>query len=113
MVIGDDMVNAKNSYKIHFNRNMADDINYRTYETPGCKTFLLTNYTENLEKQFKIGEHIQTYTTKEDLLDKIKYYLEHESERKKIEDAGYQWTRTHHMYSHRCQRLVEIINENI
>ena len=34
------MVDAINSYYIHFNRNIGDDINYRTFETTGCKTLL-------------------------------------------------------------------------
>lgn len=69
------MVNVINSFKIHFNRNMVYDINYRTFETLGCKIFLLTNYTENLEKLFNIGEHLVTYTSKQDLLQKVNYYL--------------------------------------
>lgn len=112
-VIGEDMVRAINSYKIHFNRNMADDLNYRTFETLGCKTFLLTNFTPNLDKLFKIGEHLDTYENKEDLNYKIKYYLENESERKKIEDSGYSWVRENHTYKKRCEKLVEIIKENI
>ena len=46
-VIGDDMVNAINSYKCHFNMNMNwnkdSAINYRNFETIGCGTLLLTS----------------------------------------------------------------------
>ena len=111
-VIGDDMVNAINSYKIHFNRNIADDINYRTFETLGCKTFLLTNETENLNKLFKIGEHLDTYTTKEDLLYKINYYLSNEEIRNKIADNGYNEVRKNHTFINRSQFIIDIINSN-
>ena len=37
-VIGDDMVKSINSYKCHFNLNIANDINYRSFETIGCGT---------------------------------------------------------------------------
>jgi spore maturation protein CgeB len=113
MVIGDDMVNAINSYKIHFNRNMADDINGRTFETLGCKTFLLTNHTENLDKLFNIGEHLITYTTKLDLNDKIKYYLANSDIREKIAESGYNHVKKNHTYNNRAQQIIEIIKQNI
>jgi len=112
-VIGDDMVNTVNSYKIHFNRNLADDLNYRTFETLGCKTFLLTNETENLRNLFKIGEHLDVYTTKQDLLDKVKYYLEHEDIRNKIAESGYNYVRENHTFVNRAQEILTIIKENI
>lgn len=113
MVIGDDMVSAINSFKIHFNRNVADDINYRTFETLGCKTFLLTNHTENLDKLFNIGEHLITYTTKLDLNDKIKYYLANPDVREKIAESGYNHVKKNHTYVNRAQRIIEIIKQNI
>jgi len=111
-VIGDDMVNAINSYKIHFNRNLSNDINYRTFETTGCGTLLFTNYTPNLEKLFKIGEEIVVYENLNDLDEKINYYLNNPNEREKIEKAGYNRSKSEHTYYNRAIRLVEIINEN-
>jgi spore maturation protein CgeB len=112
MVIGDDMVNIVNSYKIHFNRNLADDLNYRTFETLGCKTFLLTNKTENLNKLFKIGEHLDIYTTKQDLLEKVNFYLKNEEIRNKIAESGYRYVREHHTFVNRAQEIMKIINYN-
>lgn len=113
MVIGDDMVNVINSFKIHFNRNMADDINYRTFETLGCQTFLLTNDTPGLSNLFNIGEHLITYTTKQDLQDKIKYYLQNDDERERIAKSGYEHVKKNHTYLNRAERILEIIKENI
>ncbi len=111
-VIGDDMVRSINSYKIHFNANISNDINYRTFETTGCGTFLLTNYTPGLEKLFKIGEEIVIYDNIDDLGEKVKYYLNNESERIKIENAGYERSRKDHTYDERAKLLIKIINEN-
>ena len=111
-VIGDDMVNAINSYKIHFNKNIADDINYRTFETTGCGTFLITNYTPGLEKLFDIGKEIVVYNDLNDLDNKVKYYLENEEEREKIANAGYERSKTDHTYYERAKTLVDIINNN-
>jgi glycosyltransferase involved in cell wall biosynthesis len=112
-VIGDDMVKSINSYKIHLNCNISDDINYRTFETLGCKTFLLTNYTPGLEKIFEIGKELVVYENLEDLDNKVKYYLENKEERNKIAEAGYNRVKSEHTYFERSKKLIEIINENI
>jgi len=112
MVIGDDMVNEINSFKIHFNRNMSDDINYRTFETLGCNTLLLTNYTENLEKLFNIGDDLVVYESVDDLLNKINFYLENDKERLRISNNGYNNVKTNHTYYHRTKTLIDIIKSN-
>ena len=109
-VIGDDMVNVINSYKIHLNCNISNDINYRTFETTGCGTFLLTNYTPGLEKLFDIGKEIVVYNDLNDLDNKVKYYLENEEEREKISKSGYERSKKEHTYYERAKKLVDIIN---
>jgi hypothetical protein len=111
-VIGDDMVNTINSYKIHLNCNISNDINYRTFETCGCGTMLLTNYTPGLEKLFDIGKEIVVYTSIEDLDNKVKYYLENEDERNMIAESGHQRVKRDHTYFQRSKKLIDIINEN-
>lgn len=108
-VIGDDMVNVINSYKIHLNCNISNDINYRTFETTGCGTFLLTNYTPGLEKLFDIGKEIVVYNDLNDLDNKVKYYLENEEEREKIALAGYNRAKKDHTYFERSKRIIYII----
>lgn len=112
-VIGNDMVQAINSYKIHFNKNISNDINYRTFETCGCKTLLFTNHTPGLEKLFKIDEEIVVYKSLNDLDDKIKYFLNNETNRIKIETAGYERVKKDHTYDKRAMTVVEIIKKNI
>jgi hypothetical protein len=108
-VIGKSMVDSINSYKIHFNKNISDDINYRTFETTGCRTFLMTNYTPDLEKLFKIGEELIVYNDIQDLNDKVFYYLNNDAERKIIETAGYLRAKKDHTFSIRVKTLIEII----
>lgn len=112
-VIGDDMVREVNSYKIHFNMNIANDVNYRTFETPGMKTLLLTNKTENVQKLFEIGKHIEMYTSQGELDEKVKYYLDNPDKRKEIEEAGYKHVLENHTFDCRAKQLIEIIEENI
>jgi hypothetical protein len=111
-VIGEDMVNAINSYKIHFNRNLSVDINFRTFETMGCKTLLLTNYTPGLETLFNIGENIMVYDNEFDLIDKIKYFLSNTEHRKIFEQKSYEHVLKNHTYDVRAKNLIDIINKN-
>lgn len=112
-VIGDDMVKSINSYKIHFNRNIADDLNYRTFETLGCKTVLFTNFTENLDKLFNIGEHLIVFDTIEDLISKYNELINDSDRMNQIAEAGYKHVKDNHTFVNRAKRLVEIIEENI
>jgi glycosyltransferase involved in cell wall biosynthesis len=108
-IIGDDMVDVINSYKIHLNCNISNDINYRTFETTGCGTFLITNYTPGLEKLFDIGKEIVVYNDLNDLDNKVNYYLENEEEREKIAKSGYKRAKKEHTYFERAKSLIEII----
>ena len=110
-IIGDEMVNAINSYKIHFNRNISDDINYRTFETLGCNTFLLTNKTPGLYELFTEGENIITYENEFDLVDKIKFFVSNEIERKRITENGFRHVKQNHTYKNRANQLIKILEE--
>jgi len=113
MKIGQDMVRCINSYNIHWNRNIAHDINYRTFETLGCKTFLLTNETDVLSTLFDVGKHLVTYDNLEDCFEKIEYYLTHDDERESIANAGYEHVINNHSYDNRADLLLNIINGEI
>lgn len=112
-VIGHDMVESINKYKIHFNRNISNDLNYRTFETLGCGTFLLTNNTPGLDILFELGNHLVTYNSENDLMEKINYYLNNENERNVIAQNGYNHVINNHTYEHRMKFLIKIIEENI
>jgi len=105
-VIGEDIVKSINSYKIHFNRNISNDINYRTVETTGCRTLLFTNHTDGLEELFDINKEIVVYDTKDDLIDKMTYYLNNEKDRILIEQRGYEKTKSKHTYFDRVKNFI-------
>lgn len=68
-VIGNEMVNTINSYHIHFNMNIANDINYRSFETLACETVLLTNYNYQYEELgFVHGTNCFFYHDQTDLM---------------------------------------------
>lgn len=108
-VIGNDMVDAINSYKIAVNKSIADDLNYRVFETLGTKTFLLTNNVPNINHIIKNNEHCVIYDSFEDMINKIDYYIEHPDEASNIALKGYQHIQKNHTYFKRAQLLLDII----
>ena len=52
-----------------------------------------------------------SYDNINDLDEKVEYYLNNESERIKIENAGYERSRKDHTYDERSKLLIKIINE--
>ena len=67
-----------------------DTYTRRCFEITAAKTFMLSEYTDDLNSIFKQGEEAEYFGTKEEMLQKIKYYLEHNEERERIASGGYQ-----------------------
>ena len=103
-VIGDDMVKAINSYKCHFNLNIGNDINYRSFETIGCETLLLTNYNHQYEELgFEHEVNCLMYNNQEELISLInKIKNEDLSE---ISSRGYELSKKH-TYDERVEFLI-------
>jgi len=109
-VMGDEMVEAIGSYFLHFNQNVADDINYRTFETSGCRTALLTNYTTNLEKLFDLDKEMLVYRNETELYSLLDKYLEDKQYLLKMGDLAYRNASQNHTYTNRCQRIIDILS---
>jgi len=60
----------------------------RDFEVPMSGGFYMVEYMEELEEFFEIGKEIVCYHDPDDLVDKIRYYLNHENEREDIARAG-------------------------
>lgn len=112
---GLDMYNILYNSKITLNRHSEISENYannmRLYEATGCGSMLITDYKDNLNELFKIGEEIEIYRNTDELIDKISFYLENEDQRKKIAEAGQKRTLTEHNYENRMRELLKIIEK--
>ena len=60
-----------------------------------CGTFVLANNFSGSELLFKDGQHLRYFNDVKELFDFADWYLNHETERKKIADAGMQWIHEH------------------
>lgn len=99
--------------KIVFNISMLDDINMRTFEAMGTGSFLLTNWIPTIEELFEDGKHLVLYRSLDEMVDKAKYYLAHDTEREKIAAAGYEEVRLKHTIQHRVNRMLEVVEQKL
>lgn len=111
LVIGDNMVNAINSYMIHFNMNIAEDINYRTFETMGCKTMLFTNHTSGIDLLFDCDKELLLWSTEDDLYSNAIEFVNNIQKSMVIANAGYERVKKDHTYFVRMKHLIDAINQ--
>ena len=105
------MVNAINSYKIHWNRNLSNDINYRSFETIGCGVPLITNYNYQYELLgFKHMENVLLYKNEDEMFNLIDLLISDENLRNTIGENGLILSKKH-TYLERCKLLLEIYSK--
>ena len=111
--LGNEMVKTINGYKIHFNKTLSNDINYRIFETMGCNTLMLTNSTENINTFFNDMENIVIYNNETELFEKLNILSSDDDLIKKISHSGYKLVKNNHTYDNRADVLLKIINDYI
>jgi hypothetical protein len=113
-VFGEDFYDLCQSAKILVSPKFPSDDYFwsnRIYMTLGAGGFLIHPYCKGLEDEFVAGEHYEDYRTQEELYTKIDYYLEHDKERKKIANAGYDKTIKDFSYTERVKKLISEIEK--
>lgn len=85
-----------------------DTYTRRCFEIPATRTFMLSQYTEDLASMFEPDKEAVYFKTPDELVKKIKYYLEHEEEREAIAKAGYErLLRDGHEVGDRVQQIMD------
>jgi len=90
---GEDYVAGINGAKIalaFFSAWNRDSFTRRAFEIPACGTFMLSQRTEAMREMFREDVEAAYFSSPEELVDKAKYYLRHESQRSRIAEAGRQ-----------------------
>jgi hypothetical protein len=92
-VMGQDYARAICSFDINlvFLRKINSDLQTtRSVEIPACGGFMLAERTVEHLQLFKEGVEAEYFSSKQELVDKCRYYLAHERQRAKIASAGLQ-----------------------
>ncbi len=87
-------------------RSIKSGIPLRAFDIMGSGGFLLSNYQADFLDDFVPGEDFDYYESKEDLLNKIGYYLAHEDERAAIAANGRDKVAARHTFRHRVREML-------
>jgi hypothetical protein len=110
-VRGINMINAINSYSIQLNKNISIDVNYRNFETMGCKTALLTDFNEQYaELGFKHNENCFIYKTVEEAIFLVNQLKNNTDLILNVAEAGYNLAISKHTFFKRANSLIKFIN---
>jgi spore maturation protein CgeB len=67
-----------------------DEFTLRSFEIPACQGFFLAERTPKHLELYEEGKEAEFFSSYEECADKIRFYLNHETERKRIAELGYQ-----------------------
>ena len=76
----------------------------RIWDILAAGGFLLTNYQTEIPEYFEIGKDLEVFTSEQDLMEKIEYYLSHDEERIEIAKSGYQKAKEQYSLEMRINR---------
>ncbi len=102
--------------KINLNitlRSIKNGIPLRGYDILGAGGFLLSNYQADLERHFIPGEDYVYYENRQDLMDKIRYYLVNDSERRRIAQNAHDKVAKEHSFDVRVKQILDIVQSRI
>lgn len=91
-VYDDDYARALTGAKIgigFLRTTWPDQHTTRTFEIPACGSMLLADRTAEHQEFFKEGEEAEFFSSGEELLDKARFYCDHEPSRKRIAVTGF------------------------
>lgn len=114
-IYGDDYIKTINGMDIalHFLRHgNRDEQDSRTFEIPACKIFMLAESSELHLQLFKENEEVVFFSSKEELKEKVLYYLSHVEERNNIAANGYdKCFRAGYDHESRMRNVLQSIEE--
>jgi spore maturation protein CgeB len=81
----------------------------RIYTAVGCGAFYLCRRVKGIEEVLVPGKEIEVFDDHDEMVDKIRYYLEHKEDRRRIAWAGRQRVLAEYTYEHRFASMFETL----
>jgi len=100
------------NFSMDFN-NGKQVIKARIFEVCLTGGFLLTEHFPGIEKYFEIDKEIVCFKNKQEMIDKITYYLNHNEERRAIAKAGWERAKSEYSAFHIMSRVFQEIDDDI
>lgn len=95
----------------HIDISPVNASNMRLFEATGVGTCLLTDWKANLPELFQTDAEVVAYHDAAECVEKVKYLLAHEAERRRIAAAGQRRTLRDHTFASRAAQIDGIIGE--
>lgn len=81
----------------------------RAFDIMACGGFLLANNKEEYKDYFEIGKEMEVYSSIEDAVEKIEFYMLHENIRSQVAKNGRARVKKDHRLEYRLKRIFEIV----
>lgn len=96
--------------RIVFNCAVGNEVNMRVFEAMASGSLLVTERVANGQSElFEDGVHFVEYSGDSEMIEKTRYYLEHDDERERIARAGQETVLRDHTYRSRCDEVLEVV----
>lgn len=96
--------------RIVFNCAVGNEVNMRVFEAMASGSLLVTERVANGQSDlFENGVHLVEYSGDSEMIEKIRYYLEHDDERERIARAGQKAVLRDHTYQARCNEILRVV----
>lgn len=114
-VWGEDLHRLLSGSKIVLNITRSDffgtetGVNLRIFEALAAGCFLLTDHCDEIAESFRPGIDIETYRSRDELIEKCAYFLENDEHRRRIARSGHERFLSSHTWYARIEQLVRHI----
>lgn len=106
------LMRSKITFNAHIDMALGNRVNMRMYEATGAGTLLLTDKSDKSDVEYFVDEkEVVTYSSAHDAAEKVKYYLKHEEERKKIALAGQARTLQEYNFENNTKKMLQYFEE--
>jgi len=102
---------AKIGINIHWNDYGLG--NQRLYHLPANGVMQISDCASHLDQVFETGKEVVAYRRTDELIDRIRYYLDHEEERREIALHGYRKTMREYRFADVTRRAGRLIKEGM
>lgn len=89
-------------------KSIRSGIPQRVWDVLGCSGFLISNYQAEIPEHLIPNEDIVLYSSEEELISLVEYYLAHPQICREIAENGYQKVRQFHTWPIRLTQLLEL-----
>jgi spore maturation protein CgeB len=94
-------------------RAYVGQVKGRPFEVAQMKSFCLSEFSEDVELAFEIGSEMDVFHDKEELLEKIKYYLANDSERETMAAKSYEKSENEYGSLEYLSRSFDLLHEKL